>query len=99
MSIGPKLFPIEQYTDFKMPETKSVNHWHQFVDAILGKDKTLANFDYAGPLTESVLLGSVATRFPKTTLEWNAKKLTFNVKEANQFVQRKYRKGWDVKGL
>jgi hypothetical protein len=54
---------------------------------------------YAGPLTESVLLGSVATRFPKTTLEWNAKKLTFNVKEANQFVRRKYRKGWEVKGL
>jgi len=95
----PRLFPTEQYADYKMPETKTVNHWHQFVDAILGKDKTLANFDYAGPLTESVLLGSVATRFPNTTLEWNAKKLTFNVKEANQFVQRKYRKGWDVKGL
>jgi predicted dehydrogenase len=95
----PKLFPAAQYADFKMPETQSVNHWHQFVDAILGKDKTQANFDYAGPLTEAVLLGSVATRFPRTTLEWNAKKMTFNVKEANQFVRRKYRKGWDVKGL
>jgi predicted dehydrogenase len=95
----PKLFPVEQYADFKMPETKSADHWHQFVDAILGRDKTQANFDYAGPLTESVLLGSVATRFPKTTLDWNAKKLTFNVKEANQLVRRKYRKGWEVKGL
>jgi hypothetical protein len=69
------------------------------VDTILGKDKTQANFDYAGPLTESVLLGSVATRFPNTTLDWNVKKMTFNVKEANQFVRRKYRKGWEVKGL
>ena len=95
----PKLFPAESFADFKMPATENGNHWHQFVDAILGKDKTSANFDYAGPLTEAVLLGSVASRFRNTTLEWNAKKMTFNVKDANQFVRRKYRKGWDVKGL
>jgi predicted dehydrogenase len=95
----PKLFPVEQYADFKMPATENANHWHQFIDAIQGKDKTQANFDYAGPLTEAVLLGSVATRFPNTTLEWNAKKLTFNVKDANKYVRRKYRKGWEVKGL
>ena len=95
----PKLFPTEDFADFKMPEIKGANHWHQFVDAIRGQDKTQANFDYAGPLTEAVLLGSVATRFPKTTLEWNAKKLAFNVKDANTFVRRKYRKGWEVKGL
>ena len=47
-----------------------------------------------------MLLGSVASRFPKTTLDWDAKKLKFtNVKEANQFVRRKYRKGWEVSGL
>ncbi len=96
----PKLLPTADFADFKMPDVKGANHWHQFVDAILGKDKTQANFDYAGPLTEAVLLGSVASRFPKTTLEWNAKKLKFtNVKEANQYVRREYRKGWEVKGL
>lgn len=96
----PKLLPTADFADFKMPDVKGANHWHQFVDAILGKDKTQANFDYAGPLTEAVLLGSVASRFPKTTLEWNAKKLKFtNVKEANQYVRRDYRKGWEVKGL
>jgi predicted dehydrogenase len=95
----PKLFPVEQYADYKIPELPSLNHYHQFVDAILGKDKTQANFDYAGPLTEAVLLGSVASRFPQTTLEWNAKKMTFNVKAANQFVRRRYRKGWEVRGL
>jgi hypothetical protein len=83
-----------------MPEVKGANHWHQFVDAILGKDKTQAHFGYAGPLTESVLLGSVATRFPKATLDWNAAKVKFtNVKEANQFLRRTYRKGWEVEGL
>ncbi|MBK7998710.1 MAG: Gfo/Idh/MocA family oxidoreductase [Verrucomicrobia bacterium] len=96
----PKLLPTADFADFKMPDVKGANHWHQFVDAIVGKDKTQANFDYAGPLTEAILLGSVASRFPKTTLEWNAKKLKFtNVKEANQYVRREYRKGWEVKGL
>jgi hypothetical protein len=47
-----------------------------------------------------VLLGSVATRFPQTTLDWKAGSLKFtNNKEANHFVRRKYRKGWEVKGL
>jgi predicted dehydrogenase len=96
----PRLFPVEDFKDFKMPEVPGANHWHQFVDAILGTDKTQANFDYAGPLTEAVLLGGVASRFPKTTLEWNAAKLKFaNEKAANQYVRRKYRKGWSVSGL
>lgn len=95
----PRLFPEAKYAGFKMPVTENANHWHQFVDAIQGKGQTTAGFDYSGPLTEAVLLGSVASRFRNTTLDWNAKKMTFNVKEANQFVRREYRKGWEVQGL
>ncbi len=73
------------------------NHWQQFVKAVLGEGKTGANFDYAGPLTESVLLGSVATRFPQQTLAWDAAGLKFtNVAEANAFVRRTYRVGWET---
>jgi hypothetical protein len=36
------------------------------------KAKATAAFDYSGPLTEAVLLGPVATRFPQTKLEWNS---------------------------
>lgn len=94
------LLPQDKFDDYKLPRVPSVNHYHQFVDACLGKGKTLANFDYSGPLTESVLLGSVATRFPKARLDWDAPKLEFtNVKEANAYVRRAYRKGWEVKGL
>jgi len=97
---APILLPKENFVDFKMPEVKGANHWHQFVEAVRGNGKTSANFDYAGPLTEAVLLGSVATRFPKTTLEWKAAALKFtNVNEANQYVRREYRKGWEVAGL
>jgi len=92
----PSLFPKADFADYQMPEISGANHWEQFVNACLGHGATSANFDYAGPLTETVLLGSLATRFPKQTLEWNSAQLTFtNVKEANTFVGRSYRKGWE----
>ena len=72
----------------------------QFVEACRGNGKTTAPFDYAGPLTEIGLLGCLATRFPKTTLEWDTAKVAVtNVEEANRFVRRRYRKGWEVEGL
>lgn len=96
----PALLPESKFADFKPPAIEGADHWKQFIDAVRGNGKTSAGFDYSGPLTETVLLGSVASRFPKTTLEWNAAKLKFtNVKEANQYVRRRYRKGWKVEGL
>lgn len=96
----PELFPDSKFGDFKPPHVEGADHWKQFVDAVRGEGKASANFDYSGPLTESVLLGSVATRFPKTTLEWDAAELSFkNVREANQYVKRTYRKGWEIAGL
>lgn len=95
---APQLFRTEnpQLTYTKIEGT---NHWHQFIDAALGKGAASANFDYAGPLTEAVLLGSVATRFPQQTLQWDAKMLRFsNVAEANHFVERPYRAGWEFTG-
>jgi hypothetical protein len=77
------------------------SHWQQFIDTVLGnRPKTDANWDYAGPLTEAVLLGSVATRFPKQTLAWDAAALKFtNADAANAFVKRPYRQGREVAGL
>jgi predicted dehydrogenase len=96
----PVLLPQEKFRDFQIGKVEGTDHYHQFVDTVLGKASASANFDYSGPLTESVLLGPVATRFPQTTLEWNAKKLKFsNSPEATRFVRRKYRDGWSVKGL
>jgi hypothetical protein len=94
-----QLYPNSKFSDFKYPEVEEVSHWGSFVNACLGEAKTSANFDYAGPLTESVLLGGVATRFPQTTLEWNAKKLKFSLAEASHYVRRTYRKGWHIHGL
>jgi predicted dehydrogenase len=86
--------------DWEIEQVKGANHWHQFIDAALGEGKATANFDYAGPLTEAVLVGSVAARFPKATLEWNPAKLAFtNEPAANKFIRREYRKGWETPGL
>jgi hypothetical protein len=83
-----------------MPSPGAENHYLQFVEACRGNGRTSTSFEYSGPLTESVLLGCLATRFPKTTLEWNAEKLQVtNVSEANRFVRRQHRKGWEVEGL
>jgi predicted dehydrogenase len=97
---SPQLYPDKKFQTLRMPKVTTANHWAQFAEAVRDNGKTWAGFDYAGPLTEAVLLGSVASRFPKTTLQWNAKELRFtNVAEANQFIRRPYRAGWRIKGL
>jgi predicted dehydrogenase len=96
----PQLLPQAKFEDFKMPKVETVNHWTHWLESCRGGPKSWANFDYSGPLTEAVLLGSVATRFPKTTMQWDAAGLRFtNPSEANPCLRRAYRQGWEVKGL
>ncbi len=96
----PVLLPAERFKDYKLPSPGGTDHYLQFVEACRGNGKTSAPFDYSGPLTESVLLGCLATRFPGTTLEWNAANLKFtNHTQANLFIHRQYRRGWEVEGL
>lgn len=98
--IGMPLLVGDKFAGYEIEPVEGENHWHQFVNAVLGKGTASASFDYAGPLTESVLLGSVACRFPKATLEWSAAALQFvNCDDANRFLRRKYRAGWESKGL
>ena len=99
--IGPPvLLPEEQFKDAKLPKLPGEDHYLQFVDAVRGNGVTSAPFAYSGPLTESVLLGCLATRFPNEELKWDAAHLTVtNSPAANVFVRRPYRKGWEVEGL
>ena len=95
---------------FVLPESKMAvlpafdlpdrNHYHEFVDVVLGggRQACSASFDYAGPLTESVLIGNVAARYPGETLAFDARPLSFPGRpEANQYLTREYRQGWRVK--
>jgi hypothetical protein len=97
----PKLFPRAKFKDYPMPQVTEAHHWSEWAEACVTRPgKTSTPFNYSGPLTEAVLLGSVAVRYPETVLEWNATRLEFtNVKDANAYVRRRYRKGWEVAGL
>jgi hypothetical protein len=96
----PKLFPEAQFKDLAVPKIESVNHYFEFIDSVLGKGTTSTPFSYSGPLTEWVLLGPIATRFPQTTLEWNSAKLKFrNSSKATDHVRYRYRSGWSMKEL
>jgi hypothetical protein len=72
-------------------------HEQNWIDAIKGKTKAVSNFDYAGPFTETVLLGNLAVLFPGTRLLWDGPNLKVtNHAEANDFVQHQYRSGWSL---
>lgn len=78
--------PIRNYA------TESKKHYHQFVDACLGKGECTAPFEYSARLTETILLGVIAGRFPNQTLHWDSKKARFAEEEANKYLDAPYRK-------
>ena len=91
----PVLLPEAKFKSYTPPLKPDRNHYHHFVDACLGGEKTESHFAQSGPMTEAVLLGTVAIRVPDQLLLWDAKKMKFpNYPLANQYIQRKYRKGW-----
>ena len=95
----PRLFPVATFADYKMPELEDHNHYRQWTDAILGKTKTECPFSYSAPLTETVLLGNVAYR-SGSTIRWDhAAMQAVGMPQANRYVGRTYRKGWEVSGL
>jgi len=77
--------PIRDYA------SESPKHYHQFVDACLGKGECTAPFSYAARLTETILLGVIAGRFPNQTLHWDNEKARFKEEAANAFLDSKYR--------
>ncbi|MCA6075087.1 Gfo/Idh/MocA family protein [Fulvivirga sedimenti] len=88
----PKLIVDGKYEPVDYPDLEPANHYHQFVDACLGNDTCSAPFSYAARLTEAILLGVVANRFPNKTLHWNNGTQLFDESEANQYLTSSYRK-------
>ena len=96
-NIKPILLPSERMLDFKAPPQlfeRGIDHYNEWVRACKGGKKVLTPFDYSGPLTETVLLGNVATR-AGTKLDWDSRKMEVtNMPEANAYLRRNYREGW-----
>ena len=100
-SESPRLIPESRMKAYKRPK-KTIprvkgSHEQNWIDAIKGKTKATSSFDYAGPFSETVLLGNVAAMFPGTKLYWDGGNLKVtNLAEANDFVQHHYRAGWTL---
>ncbi len=93
----PQLLPEDKFKAVKRPELPPRNHYHHFVDACLGGEATESHFAQTGPMTEAILLGTVAIRLPGQKLEWDTTNLRFqNCSQATRYLERKYREGWRV---
>ena len=117
---NPRLLPTKLMKEAKMPAEKikrvPEGHYVQWVNACIagyGKGQTSSPFEYAGPFTESILIGNLAIRswmmqnpkmkgwgdkyLGRKKLLWDAKNMKItNFDEANQFVKREYRDGWNL---
>ena len=93
----PILLPESSFASTAIERQPNGNHYHLFVDACLGGAPTSAHFGYAGPLTESVLLGGLANRFPQQEMQWNAEAMNIpNHAGANALLRRQYRTGFEI---
>ena len=91
----PSLYPADKFP--KPEKVAGGNHYHLWVDGIIANTKTTDGFHYAGPLTETVQLGNIATRVPGKLLEWDTAKLAFKTsEEAQKLVTKTYRKGYEL---
>jgi len=95
-----RLLPKAKFEGFKGPDPwipRSPGHHEEWIRACKGGPAAMSNFDYACPLTETVLLGNVAIRRAGKKLLWDAANLKVtNDDEANKFVRREYRQGWTL---
>ena len=94
---SPSLLPEKKFENLERPKFEPRDHYHHFVDACLGLTKTESHFAQTGPMTEAILLGTVAIRNPGEKLEWNHRRMKFtNNNAANKMLARSYRPGWHV---
>lgn len=91
----PQLLPESRFRSVTLPQLPQRNHYHHFVDACLGGENTESGFTQSGPMTEAILLGTIAIRVPGRELAWDSSALRVkNWREANRYLARTYREGW-----
>jgi predicted dehydrogenase len=96
---GLRIIPEEKMNAYQRPAKtlpRSIGHYEEWIAACKGGAAAGSNFDFAGPLTEVVLLGCAAIRAGEK-LEWDAANMRFpNMPAADEFLRRPRRKGWEL---
>jgi predicted dehydrogenase len=99
---NPRLIPETNMKEYKKPEKtipRSPGIREEWIEAIKNDGETTSNFEYAGLLTESMLLGNIALKYgaKNKIFEWDYDNMKItNDEEANAMVRREYRKGWSL---
>jgi hypothetical protein len=96
----PQLLPaslIEQANSVPQTMERSPGHYEEWYQGCKSGKRPVDNFDYAGPMTETVLLGILSLRAPGQRLEWDVENQKIkNVPDLNQYVHKEYREGWTL---
>lgn len=88
----------EMSTDYELADDR--DHYHGWIDGCLSGKQPSDDFDYGARLTETILLGNIAVRYRNTKLQWDSANMRFtNHEDANRWLTRDYREGWDLKAL
>ena len=98
---SPRIIPETKMREYERPAKtlKRIqgSHEQNWLDACKSGEVACSNFDYAGPFTETVVMGNFAIRIPGTRLEWDGENMRVtNKEEANRFVNEPYREGWSL---
>jgi predicted dehydrogenase len=97
---GARIIPDAKMKAYQRPPEKyprSIGHAAEWVRACKGGEPAGSNFEYAGPLSETILLGNIAIRMLGKRIQWDPKAMKItNIPEANQYLQREYRDGWSL---
>jgi predicted dehydrogenase len=97
---SPRLIPEAKMTAYKRPPqtlARSIGHHEEWLKACKQGTPTESNFDFAGPMTEAVLLGTVCVRVGGEKLIWDSENMKVtNLPEANQYLRYEYRQGWTL---
>jgi predicted dehydrogenase len=97
---NPRLLPADRFGEYTIEAVARDDHYLQWTKACKGEGQATSHFDYSGPLTETVLLGTIAIRYPEHKLDWDPEAMSVtNLADANEYVTKAYRRGWEVKAL
>jgi len=96
---SPRLIPETKMKAYKLPPktlARSKGHHRDWIDACKGGEAASSNFDYAGPMTEDILLGNVALRTGEK-LFWDGPNMkATNVPQADAYIRPEYHNGWTL---
>jgi predicted dehydrogenase len=95
---GARLIPESRMKGIKVDPflPRGFDHYQDWIRACKGGPKPSANFDYSGPLSETILLGNVAARAGRRIF-WDGPNLKItNMPEAEKYLKREYREGWSL---